>query len=122
MPTSKYKRRKEMSIPDHFVPRFWDEVDGRSIIYKKITERINRLMEDAGVDSIQKELIAQECIFVAVQLETMRVKAAETGDFNSGSYTQMVNCLSGLLSKLGLERQDVRKVVTLHDYVKGGGA
>ena len=121
MPTTKYKRRKEMSIPGHFVPRFWDEVDGRSIIYKKITERIRRLMEDAGVDSYQKELIAQEAIFVAVQLETLKVKAAETGELDAGSYTQMVNCLSGLLNKLGLDKK-AGDVVTLHDVLKGRAA
>ena len=118
MPTSKYKRRKEMSIPDHFVPRFWDEVDGRSIIYREINERINRLMKDAGADSYQKELIVQEAIFVAVQLETLRVKAAETGELDAGSYTQMVNCLSGLLNKLGLNKK-AGDVVTLHEVISG---
>ena len=121
MPTSKYKRRKEMSIPDHFVPRFWDEVDGRSVIYREINDRINRLMKDAGADSYQKQLIVQEAIFVAVQLETLRVKAAETGELDSGSYTQMVNCLSGLLNKLGLDKK-AGDVVTLHEMIKGSKA
>ena len=50
MAKSKYKRRKEMSIPDRFVPRFWDEADGRSTIVRVIRERFDRLMEDTGAD------------------------------------------------------------------------
>ncbi|MEQ8791772.1 MAG: hypothetical protein RIC55_36250 [Pirellulaceae bacterium] len=118
MAQSKYKRRKEMSIPQRFVPRFWDEADGRSTIVRVIRERFDRLMQDTGADSYQKELLVQEAIFVAIQLETLRVKAAESGELDAGSYTQLVNCLQGLLNKLGLDRR-MHEVVTLQDVLNG---
>jgi hypothetical protein len=44
--------------------------------------------------------------------------AAEKGNFNAGTYTQMVNALIGLLKSLGLERK-VKKVESLQTYIKG---
>lgn len=104
--------------PD-FVPAFFDELDGRFSLKKEIRHRLDRLKEDAGVDSYQKELLAKEAVFLALQLETMRVKAlAQESNLDSGVYTQMVNALSGLLTKLGLNRQ-IKPVQSLRDYVEG---
>lgn len=74
-------------------------------VIKLIRRRLERLIEEAGCSSIQRELLASEAVFISVQLETMRVNALEGKYFDAGVYTQMVNCLSGLLAKLGLNKQ-----------------
>jgi hypothetical protein len=117
MSTTRAQRKKEISVPATFVPRFWDGQDGRALAVREINRRLELLKEDVGADSFQKELLCQEAIFIALQLETMRVTALQTGKIDLGIYTQATNALSGLLSKLGLDRQ--RKQTTdLRAYVK----
>ena len=123
-PSTRAERRAKepATLPSRFEPKFWETTDQRQAVVKKVRRRLEELRDDAGVDSVQKEMLVRRAIFISVQLETMEVQSVETGDFNPGVYTQMVNALSGLLSKLGLEQQTMKKVVNLHDYVKGGGA
>jgi hypothetical protein len=111
------KNKQRVTLPERFVPQFWDEADGRCALVKEIRRRYESLKVDTGTESYQKELICQRAIFITVQLETMERIAAETGRFNAGIYTQMVNTLIGLLKSLGLERK--AKKVTLRSYVEG---
>lgn len=112
--------RKSAKTPSGAVCRkFFAELDGRLAFTKEIRRRLDTLKADAGVDSAQKEILAQRAIFIALDLESMEIAAAETGEFDRGVYTQMVNSLSGLLSKLGLNRVKV-KAADLKSYVAGG--
>lgn len=95
------------TLPVRFQPKFLSTADQRQKVIKLIRKRLDRMIAEAGCDSIQKELLANEAIFISVQLETMRVNALEGKPFDAGVYTQMVNCLSGLLAKLGLNKQAV---------------
>ncbi|WP_145435773.1 hypothetical protein [Lacipirellula limnantheis] len=106
-PTTRAERRAKnpATLPAKWEPKFVDTADQRLKTIKLIRRRLGRLVEEAGCDSFQKELLAENAIFVAVQLETMRVNALEGKSFDAGVYTQMVNCLSGLLAKLGLNKQ-----------------
>src|SRR4051794_7972878 len=99
MATSTEKRSnrvQELAIPKKFTPRFWDQVDGRFAVKKKIRRLYKLLKDHAGADSMQKDLLCQRAAFMAVQLETMECIATEDGDFDPGVYTQMGNTLSGL--------------------------
>jgi hypothetical protein len=84
---------------------------------KKITTRYADLKDDCQADSVQKNILAQRATFIAIQLETQEMQALETGVFDSGRYTQMVNSLVGLLRCLGLERK-AKQVCNLADYVE----
>ncbi|MBW3540726.1 MAG: hypothetical protein KY476_10685 [Planctomycetes bacterium] len=115
------KRLKNITIPARFEPHFWAGVDGRCTIAKEIRRRYELLKDHTGAESYPKDLLVQRAIFIGLQLETMECVAAERGEFDPGVYTQMVNALSGLLSKLGLERRDREAVPTLKAYVSGNG-
>lgn len=92
--------------------------DRRNKAIRLIRERLDRLKEEGGCDSFQKEMLAEQAIFIAVQLETMKVNALEgRGEFAPGTFTQMCNCLLGLLGKIGLERQE-SKVIDLNCYLE----
>ena len=65
---------------------------------------------------MQTDLIAQRAVFVAVQLETMEIDGSEGKPFDPGVYTQMVNCLLGLLKALGLTNK-ASTGETLRQYV-----
>jgi hypothetical protein len=112
------KNEKVVTLPERFVPQFWNEADGRCAVIKEIRHRYEVLKGDTLADSYQKDLLCQRATFIAIQLETMERVAAEKGQFNAGTYTQMVNALIGLLKSLGLERR-AKKVVNLKAYVEG---
>lgn len=125
MPSTKNKRpgkRKDRKaknpaqLPGSFVPKFWRDVDKRQVVLKEIRNRLERLEQDAGVDSYQKELLVQRAVFMSVQLETMELNAAEGREFDSGAYTQMSNAFLGLLKTLGLAKQ-MKEVENLSNYV-----
>ena len=121
-PTTRRERqaRQPATLPSRFQPRFLTTADQRQKVIKLIRRRLERLISEAGCDSIQKEMLANEAIFISVQLETMRVNALEGEAFDAGVYTQMVNALSGLLSKLGLAKSEVlAKKLTL-DQIRNG--
>jgi hypothetical protein len=105
MAKTRVQRKQELAIPDSFVPQFWDRIDGRFAIVREIRRRYDELKSDTGADSAQKDLLVQRAVFISVQLETMECVAAESGKLDSGVYTQMTNCLHGLLRQLGLERK-----------------
>ncbi len=106
-PTTRRERRAKdpATLPAKWTPRCLETADQRQKVIKLIRRRLERLIDEAGCDSFQKEMLAENAIFVAVQLETMKVDALEGRPFDAGVYTQMVNCLSGLLAKLGLSKQ-----------------
>lgn len=112
MPKPKAFRDPESNtVPARFIPKFWcRDADLRSFTYKQISKRYEALKADAGVDSVQRDLLAQRATFIALQIETMEVDAMAGRDFNAAVYTQMVNTLQGLLAKLGLERRQPKTI------------
>ena len=111
--------RKRIPIAKQFVPKFWKEIDQRCAIVREVRQRYEKLCEHTGADSVQKEMLVQRAIFINIQLETMECEAAESGTFDPGVYAQMVNALSGLLNKLGLDRKEADAAMNLRAYVKG---
>jgi hypothetical protein len=105
MAKTRVQRKQALAIPDSFVPQFWDRIDGRFAIVREIRRRYDELKADTGANSAQKDLLVQRAVFISVQLETMECMAAESGKHDPGVYTQMTNCLLGLLRQLGLERK-----------------
>jgi hypothetical protein len=117
-PTTRRGRHAPLKgkLPQQFEPKFLETTDQRHRVVKLIRKRLERLKEEAGCDSFQKEMLAEQAIFISVQLETMKVEALEGQPFDAGVFTQMVNCLNGLLSKLGLKRS-ATQVLDLDTYV-----
>ncbi len=105
------------TLPKRFVPRFWEDADGREAVIKRIKRRVERLKQDVGADSYQKEILCERAAFVVLQLETAERAALEDGRLDMGTFTQMTNCLLGLLKSLGLERQV--QAVGLKGYIAG---
>lgn len=116
--SKKPKAKRPATIASRFVPRFWEEADGRQLAVKEIKRRYETLLDHAGADSFQKELLVQRAVFVSVQLETMEIDAAQGNKFDAGVYTQMCNALLGMLKTLGLERR-AKEIPALKAYVEG---
>ncbi|MBB03629.1 MAG: hypothetical protein CMJ47_13365 [Planctomyces sp.] len=120
-PSTRADRRAKnpATISNRFVPRFWEDADQRQVAIKRIRQRYEELATDAGVDSVQKEILAQRAVFLELQIAKMELAVVEGEDVELGTLTQMTNSLKGLLRDLGLDRQQAQ-VLDLDEYVKGG--
>ena len=104
------------ALPDKFIPRFWDDLDQRTALAREVRQRYETLRADTGADSAQKDMLVRRAVFIGLQLETMEANASR-GNIDVGVYTQSVNALSGLLTKLGLERK-AAETPNLRRYVE----
>lgn len=121
-PTTREERRAKSpaKLPAKWEPRLLDMSDQRQKVIKLIRRRLERLIEEGGCDSFQKEMLAEQAIFISIQLETMKVNALEGKPFDYGQFVQGVNCLIGLLQSIGLNKQ-ATKVLDLETYIKSKG-
>ena len=104
------------TIPARFVPGFFAEMDQRLALAKEVVSRLNQLRSDAGVDSYQKEAIAQNAIFLQLKIETECRRWAEGNEVDWGSITQQMNALNGLFKTLGIQKHRIQ-VGSLRSYV-----
>lgn len=107
------------TIPDKFQSGFLDNLDSRTSIAREIRERYQNLTDDLGsVDNLsyQQRSLCERAIWLEYFLASQERELAEGKAFDSGKWTQAVNALQGLYSKLGLSRQ-VREV-SLSDLIK----
>lgn len=115
------RRDRELKLPskptDEFITRFFENEDNRRHIIRKIKQRVQALKEDCGCDSYQKSMLCERAVFLALRLEAMEVAAINNEPFEAGVYAQSVNALSGLLSKLGLNRAR-KEVQSLEVYIE----
>ncbi len=100
-----------------FALRLISEADQRFAVVKELKRRLKRLIEDAGIVSVQKEMLAGRAVFLASYLQSCEVEALEGKQVDYGRYFAAVNALSGVLNKLGLEKKLSKELTTLESYV-----
>jgi len=106
-------------IPDKFAPGWLESLDGRTAVAQELRRRFDCILSDMGGPdgmSYAKRALVERAIWLEYWLQGQERNLATGGDFDSGKYTQSVNSLIGLFTKLGLERQ--AKEITLGDYIK----
>jgi hypothetical protein len=108
--------KKRTTMSTKFTPKLLQESDGRRTAIKELRRRIEILMTDTGADSYQKQLLCERAAFLSVQLGTMEANSVEGQAIEEGVYTQKVNALCGLLTRLGLDK--VTTVEDLSTYLK----
>ena len=96
------RKIKEIEIPKTFTPKFWESIDGRSLLVREVKQRFQELVDDTGADNTQKRMLCQRAVFIALQLETMECNAAQGEPFDANTYTVMANALKGYLKDLGI--------------------
>ena len=110
------KAKSPAKVPKTFTPLFWDDIDKRQAVAKRIQNRYDELVIDAGIDSVQQNMLARRAVFLELQIQTQELNAIQGEPVDFGSLTQMVNCLSGLLTKLGIPKSE-SYTVDLSEYV-----
>jgi hypothetical protein len=89
-------------------PDWLANLDKRTSLAQNLRQRHNALCNDlGGIDSLsyQKRALIDRAIFLEFHLQAEEKKLANGADFKSGSWIQGANSLSGLLAKIGIEKQ-----------------
>jgi hypothetical protein len=104
-----------------FSLRMIAEADSRFAVVKQMRKRLQTLMDDAGVTTIQREWLASRAVFLVGYLESLELDALEGTQIDWRRYLQATKGLSDVLSKLGLDRE-AKSAARLHDYINGNGS
>lgn len=112
LPEDERMPTKAKTRPKRFNNGFLDGLDGRCAYVKRLRRQHRKIVADLGgaesLSVVQMELVGKFCwlSMICNSLEKQMATASEDerGELN-GRWTQAVNALSGLASKLGIERK-----------------
>ena len=111
---------KQQTVPENFRPNWIEELDNRYSFAQEIRQRYARYAADlGGEDSLsyaQLSLISH-ALFLQHALNQQERDLARGKDIDMGRYTQALNSLQGIFSKLGLERR-AKDMMDLNTYLK----
>lgn len=105
-------------IPSKFKAGFINELDGRTNIAQEMRARHIALTDDLGGAeklSYQQLSLVERSLWLEYFLAEQEKELATGGEFDSGRWTQAVNSLQGIYSKLGLDR--VKQVKSVAEYL-----
>ena len=109
---------KVMFPEDGYKNNWLSNLDKRTTIAAELRQRHKELCDDlGGINSLsyQKRSLIDRAIFLEFHLQDEEIKLAKGEEFDSGRWTQCCNALSGIFSKLGLDR--ARREVSLSQYI-----
>lgn len=94
-----------------------NNVDARSIVFRRYREILASLVSDMGGDpSEAQEQIARRAASLAIWCEQADTDAANGTPIDIGAYTTASNTLRRLLESLGLERKARNVTPTIAEY------
>jgi len=95
--------------PKKFNTGWRADLDKRTALAQVMRERYRAFTDDlGGADSLTyaKRSLVERVLWLEYWLAQQEQALAQGQEFDVGRWTQAVNALQGILSKLGLERQD----------------
>ena len=111
-------------LPAKYEPGFLERMDARLAIARVIRERVATIESDMGGTetlSHARRSLARRAAWLEAVIESDEQRLAFGAPVDVGVHTQAINALSGLYSKLGLERR-VRPTRTLREVMDGRAA
>jgi hypothetical protein len=99
---------KQQAPSDSYKPDWLASLDKRTTVANDLRQRHKDLCDDlGGIESLsyQKRSLVDRIIFLEFHLQDEERKLANGEDFNCGSWIQGANSLSGILAKIGIEKQ-----------------
>jgi len=107
-------------VPEALQGSWLEKLDGRTGIAQVMRYRYNEFTNDlGGADRLSygQRALVERALWLEYYLQQQEQFLANGEEFDAARWTQSVNALQGLLSKLGLERQS-REVASLHEYLQ----
>ena len=114
----KKKGKTLVNFPDRYAKDFIHEMDGRVRVVKTIREDLDALYAALGGKenvSYMEQTLCQKVIYLKWLTGKKEAAMIHGGSIDETSYLNAVNCLSGLLTKIGLKRR--AKTLNLKDYL-----
>ena len=114
----KKKGKTLVNFPDRYAKDFIHEMDGRVRVVKTIREDLDALYAALGGKenvSYMEQTLCQKVIYLKWLTGKKEAAMIHGGSIDETSYLNAVNCLSGLLTKIGLKRR--AKNISLKDYL-----
>jgi len=111
---------KPTDVDRRYAEGFMEELDYRYRAAKTLRQRLLELTGDLGgadLLSYQELSLAKRAIHVERVIEKFESRLAHGAEIEYAHLFGLVNCLSGLYSKLGLKRRP-RHVQSLDEYIK----
>lgn len=110
-------------VSEKFTEGFLDAMDGRAEVVRTLRQRLGQLTADLGglaQLSYQERSLVRRIIHLERHVERKELSLARGVTIDENSYLAAVNGLSGLLSKIGLQRR-ARQLPSLREYLSGTG-
>ena len=114
----KKKGKTLANFPERYAKDFIHEMDGRVRVVKTIREDLDTLYAALGGKenvSYMEQTLCHKVIYLKWLTGKKEATMIHGGSIDEASYLNAVNCLSGLLSKIGLKRR--AKTLSLKDYL-----
>lgn len=105
-------------LPERYAKDFLDAIDKRVRVAKVLGGIINAIYSDLGGKenvSIMQQMICEKIAYLKLMTAQAELTMARGGRIDEPAYLNAINCLSGLLSKIGLKRK--AKSISLRDYL-----
>jgi len=110
---------KQDTPPERYQVGFISSLDARTAIAQSLMLRYKAMTDDLGGSvslSYAQRCLAERALFIEFWIQRQEQALATGSEFDAGKWTQAVNSLQGILSKLGLERRQ-RDIGDLADYL-----
>ena len=109
------------AVPDKFEGGYLDRLDGRTALAATMRAQWQEMTDDLG--GADRLSYAQRCLVERVlwlehwlRIQEQALAEGRLDEFDAGRWTQALNTLVGVLSRLGLERRE-KDVTDLHGYL-----
>lgn len=112
------KSDKSITVPPRYKGGFLKDLDGRAPVVRGLRYRRACLQSDLGGTanlSTMEHTIIDRIVHLIYLAEETELALASGNKIHVADYLSTINCLSGLLSKVGLKRRV--KQISLKDYL-----
>lgn len=106
-------RRKRRAVPIQFANGWLEQLDERTTLSRTMLARYRVLTDDlGGLDSLSyaQRSLCERALWLEYWMAQQERALAEGAEFEVGRWTQAVNALQGIYTKLGLARRDAEPV------------
>jgi hypothetical protein len=110
-------------VKGSFALKTLNNADHRFAIVKELHRRLERLLEDTGATTLQREFMAARAIFLVARCEALEYDAVTGKQINWREYFQATKTLADVLKSLGMseERKTTKRLSDYLDQHGGNG-
>lgn len=116
--TGQGKSTLPTDLPERYAKDFLNAMDKRVRVAKVLGGILNAIYADLGGKenvSVMQQMLCEKIAYLKLMTAKTELTMARGGRIDEASYLNAINCLSGLLSKVGLKRKP--RILSLRDVL-----